>query len=712
MLRFYTFSLSLLFSLTLFAQDPQRPKRCSTLEVEAEMRAQTPSIESRAEFEQWLQRQMQIPSSKRAELVTIPVVVHVIHDGESVGDRTNISQAQVQSQIDVLNEDFRKTFGTPGYNEDPVGADIEIEFCLAVVDPNGDPMPEHGVHRVDRNQMGWIAPPFSSGYINQTIKPATSWDPNQYMNIWTVELPGVEIGFAQWPNSSGLSGVPSGVCCANTDGVVVTPKHFGREGFVEPPYDQGRTTTHEVGHFFGLIHTWGDGGCGADDFCADTPESDQENYGCPTGSESCGSPDMYQNYMYYTDDACMNIFTACQKTRMRTVLENSPRRLSLINSDVCIPRQAPSADVKVDRSRVCEGTEINFLGDPAATAWSWSFPGGVPDQSTEQNPSVLYTEVGSYDVTQEATNDFGSTTQLYDDLIVITDTGQVEFLFEDFEQGLDGWSIDNPDGQTTWSLRQVNGPDGPTSAMWINLFDYGTTGQKDGLISPALDLSDAFQLQLSLSYAYQPFSNGDRDSLVILASLDDGATWPIRLFSIAESGCGNFRTVAENAAEGFLPSGPSDWCGQGNGANCLRVDLRRLDNESNVRLRFETVNDFGNNLFINEISILGRCQPGENTFPLPQVNQNLLLYPNPNPGQFYVYLSQQSVVPCDEVAENAVIEIFDLMGRKIHEQALNYVSDVNVVESVDIRGVRAGIYLVRVRSNDVAILEQKVLIRK
>lgn len=265
----------------------------------------------------------------------IPVVVHVVHNGQPVGTGPNISEAQVQSQIEVLNEDFRRKAGTNGFDAD--GVDTQIEFFLAETDPSGNTLVEPGIHRYDGGRVVWPTGFFTS--VDSELKPATIWDPDRYFNIWTVNFGGFVgrnlLGYAQFPSNSGLAGLEVDGGPAETDGVVVGYKYFGSSEKGNFPdlnqtYDLGRTCTHEVGHWLGLRHIWGDGDCLVDDFCSDTPVSDEANYSC-TPHTSCGSIDLIENYMDYTEDQCMSLFTQDQKERMIQVLQNSPRRNTLYN---------------------------------------------------------------------------------------------------------------------------------------------------------------------------------------------------------------------------------------------------------------------------------------------------------------------------------------------------------------------------------------------
>lgn len=265
-------------------------------------------------------------SRSRPSIITIPVVVHIIHN-TSV---ENISDAQVLSQIEVLNEDFRRM------NEDalntpaaflPIAADVEIEFCLATVDPNG--FQTSGITRTSTT--------VSSFGLNDDIKSSLMggqdpWNTAAYLNIWVGTIGGNILGYAQLPGGN-----------ANTDGIVIDSRYFGRIGTATSPFDLGRTTTHEVGHWLGLRHIWGDGGCGLDDGISDTPLASSPNYvgaPCTAAPNSCieangDQPDMYQNFMDYSDDGCMNLFTIGQKNLMRALFEPNGQRVSLLSSNGC-----------------------------------------------------------------------------------------------------------------------------------------------------------------------------------------------------------------------------------------------------------------------------------------------------------------------------------------------------------------------------------------
>ena len=262
-------------------------------------------------------RQVQANPAQRSQLVvTIPVVFHILYNTAA----ENISEAQVMSQLDILNEDFRRL----NADQDNVwsqAADTQIEFCLASQDPNGNPT--DGILRVPTN--------LTSFGTNDAMKftsqgGSDAWPASDYMNFWVCDLGSSLLGYAQFPGGP-----------ASTDGIVCNYTATGSTGTASVPFDLGRTATHEVGHYLNLRHIWGDGGCGASDFVDDTPDSDGPNYGCALGSAACGTTDMVQNYMDYSDDACMNLFTQGQSDRMNALFAPGGARASLVSSPGCTP---------------------------------------------------------------------------------------------------------------------------------------------------------------------------------------------------------------------------------------------------------------------------------------------------------------------------------------------------------------------------------------
>ncbi|MCH3881405.1 MULTISPECIES: zinc metalloprotease [Tenacibaculum] len=234
-------------------------------------------------------------------VINIPVYVHVVYSNS----QQNISNAQITSQMTVLNNDFRMqnsdASNTPAEFADDA-ADAEVTFTLA------------GTFRHSNSTSSWG----TNNAVKSAYPPVT---PETHLNIWVAEIGGGILGYAQFPGGN-----------LATDGVVCAPQYFGTTGYVSAPFDGGRTMTHEVGHYLNLRHIWGDGRCKQDDFVADTPSSDGPNYGCPSyPTVNCRTNDMTMNYMDYTDDSCMSLFTVGQKDRMRSIFAPGGAREAILN---------------------------------------------------------------------------------------------------------------------------------------------------------------------------------------------------------------------------------------------------------------------------------------------------------------------------------------------------------------------------------------------
>ncbi|MEU9118924.1 zinc metalloprotease [Streptomyces sp. NPDC048506] len=261
----------------------------------------------------------------REGVIDIPVVVHVVHST----DEQNISDAQIRSQIDVLNRDFRKQnldVGNVPQAWRNIVADARIGFHLAGTDPLGQPT--NGITRTRTSVASFDAPdpnsPDPEKRTDNKVKFAQSggqnaWPADAYLNIWVCQLTRGLLGYAQFPGGP-----------AATDGVVITHTGFGTNGTATAPFNGGRTTTHEIGHWLNLRHIWGDKrGCAGDDFVADTPNQEGPNFGTPAFPHvTCNNApngDMFMNFMDYTDDVAMFMFSAGQVARMESTFENARR---------------------------------------------------------------------------------------------------------------------------------------------------------------------------------------------------------------------------------------------------------------------------------------------------------------------------------------------------------------------------------------------------
>jgi Pregnancy-associated plasma protein-A/Secretion system C-terminal sorting domain/Fibronectin type III domain len=254
-------------------------------------------------------------------VVTIPVVFHIVYRNAT----ENIGDALIQNQIAVLNADFRKLNANRGNTPSvfsALAADVEVNFCLA--QRNVDGIASTGIMRYSSNSTTEWG---TSDAIKKTASGGVDpWDASKYLNIWVCAIGGGILGYAQFPGGP-----------AATDGVVIDYKNVGTTT-ANAPFNLGRTATHEVGHWLNLRHIWGDASCG-NDLVNDTPTQLTSNYGCPTFPRTtCNNGvngDMFMNYMDYTNDACMSMFSVGQKARMQAVLSAGGPRASLLTSNGC-----------------------------------------------------------------------------------------------------------------------------------------------------------------------------------------------------------------------------------------------------------------------------------------------------------------------------------------------------------------------------------------
>lgn len=433
-LKFFTIIILLLISS--FDINAQIEKRCGSVEYNESLNSQFPGRNTSQEFEKWMKQRIRdikikndtpssgshIESKYGIQTYTIPLIFHIVHNGEVIGDTTNLNAQYISEQIEQLNLDFANLSGST-YTQ---AADVQIQFCAAKIDPQGNCLAEPGINRINRNTIGLTAPPYTRTYVDSSIKPITQWDPDDYANIWSLELTSF-LGVAQFPEATYLQGIHNQNGAANTDGIVLKYSTIGSQSLPFPSnnaFNKGRTLTHEMGHWLGLKHIWGDGDCSKDDFCQDTPQQGQDSAGCPVGSDTCTSdsdPDMVENYMDYSNDDCMHTFTADQRDRMLVVMDptlGSVRRVSLNNSPAC--GCAPIADFSPSQSNlnICSSSgtiqfENKSIRSYSNSTYSWTFSGaGVsPTSSNTEDPLVTLSSNGTLIASLTVTTASGTDTK-------------------------------------------------------------------------------------------------------------------------------------------------------------------------------------------------------------------------------------------------------------------------------------------------------------
>lgn len=583
--------------------------------------------EEAVRFESWLaqkkqERRLDRASLRAEEEITIPVVIHVIHNGESLGNGTNIPTDQILSQIEILNKDYRRT------NDDavetlpefqPVAADALINFQLAIRDPEG--LPTTGIVRVAGSRPNYS---LSSG---QLLSDISYWPSEDYLNIWVTDLGSGLLGFAQFPVSN-LEGMDvDRVSNPLTDGVVIDYEYFGK-GFNTDDFSQGRTATHEIGHYLGLRHIWGDGGCGASDYCNDTPDQERSTNGCPDGSElSCGSSDMSQNFMDYTDDICMNLFTQDQMERMHVILANSPRRISLTTSDALTPpvitnndlgiRQwvslynsscaevlSPSIEVRNYGNNIIQSFELQLLvnGEVIENLAINTINLAFRDVQIVQFSDAVLSGTGTFDIEVRIT----SVNNVNDDNPANDSLGQTlnhtlpvtGDFFTDFESPND-WVL-----QQGSSLTLANAPN-ETSDNTAVQFDFFESAEALGttsiLESPTIKLNPASNPRLEFKYSYNHPTDNLAEAMFVVVSTDCGLTY-LPENTVFQSYGSGLNSSNQSDDQPYLPTGPNEW-------KSATVNLSRFLDDNFIRIAFIGQNGNGNRLFIDDVLISAGPNP-------------------------------------------------------------------------------------------------------
>ena len=608
----------LLFScLALFSYSQER---CGTDLYEEILKEKYPEYAAarekvNEETQKWINSNL---NKSQNSIITIPVVVHVVYNTNA----ENISNAQIFSQMDVLNADYRRAnidaINTPSVWSG-IAADCEIDFCLATVDPNG--AATTGITRTSTSQTSFS---ISSDNVKSTSSGGIDpWPQDDYLNIWVCDLGGGLLGYATPPSSWGNP----------NDGVVIGYRYFGTTGVVQSPYNKGRTATHEVGHWLNLDHVWGNGTCGNDNV-SDTPKQEEANYSCPSfphNANSCGtsnsSGDMFMNYMDYTNDACMNLFTVGQKTRMISAINNY--RDNLLSHNLC-------------------------TSTPPTPSWN-CVNGACVDPA---NGSGTYSDYNTC-------------------ISSCSCLGILPPLSEDFQSGSlsADWSIVNNDNLDTWQIASVGY--NSSSSIYINNADYPANGEYDDLVLPTLDFSSLSSVDLSFDYAYSLWTNPTAsqiwsDTLIILASNDCGVSWQ----NIWEkAGQDLVTTTPIFNAFSWTPSNNNDWQSE-------VINLNNYISQDDVLIKFRNVNQYENNLYLDNINIQGNT-----TTSIKDLVIENLVYPNPTNNFIYIQIKSGSF-------NDVELYVSNVLGKRVYRETVSLDDSRSI--RVDLQGFSEGMYFVNI----------------
>lgn len=687
MKKLFLLNFFMICSVVVFSQH----EPCKTMLRHKEL------MESDASYRVGIQNAWNTPSSAKTEATVykIPVIVHVMHLGTAVGSGANISNEQIYSAIESLNNAYRKKPGTFG---DGNGADSEIEFCLAQKDPNGNA--HSGINRINASATSTYGTWGITDANEITIKALSRWTNTRYYNIWIVSEiddndggSGTQ-GYAYFPGAS-----------SSRDGAVILYNAFGfdpdgSKGFSLKSYtNHNATAIHEIGHALSLYHTFeGDGigntcptdaDCGDNGDCvADTPPHMRSSSDCVNGTNPCtgGANSLFiHNYMDYSSDDCQNEFTAGQVTRMRSALSSGSRSQLVTTTNIancgCSGNTAPISRFTADNYHPCGATNIQFTDASInfPTSWTWSFPEGTPSSSTSQNPLVSYNGVGPYTVSLTTYSSGGQSNTK-----TITLNGPNLPFLEDFESFAfppEGWTVDNPDTDYTWDNVTASGNGSSSVSAVIRCYNYSSSGQIDDLISPLinLDVNAIEDPVLSFNVSYDQYQTYE-DSLEVSITTDCGATWT----SLYKK-YGDVLETSSTKGSNVAPSSVDEW-------RLETIDLSAYLGEV-VKFRFRSTNDYGANIYLDDVSVNGTLL-NTTVEKLQTSVQPPMLYPNP--------ASQQ--IRFRNVAAGAKISLINQLGEIVRMETLGE------NESLNVQGLNKGLYVVLIQMGE-DIYSEKVVVQ-
>ena len=581
----------------------------------------------------------------------IPVVFHVIHQYGS----ENVPKSLIDETIAIMNDDYRKQnnfIASISSNFSGIAADCEVEFRLATIDPNG-------------NCTQGITRHYSPLTVNanDNVKEIVGWPYYKYLNIWVVASieqdagsTGTILGYAYFPSSIQWQG-------GANDGILVRADALGLSSS-----RYGRTLSHEVGHYLGLPHTF-EGPCGQDgDGIYDTPhENGEAYYSCDLNHTPCPGEGIanIENFMSY--GSCPKMFTYGQKDEMDyTFFNYRDEMVSDANLIATGTQNAgmtanckPIADFSADKILVCQGESVTFEDNSyngTPNAWQWNLTGATPSTSTNQSPTVTYSQAGTFSVSFTSSNSGGQnsiTKNQYIEVIPNTPEYNTPPYFESFESsplasGL--LIIDNPDGNIGWTETSAAASTG-TKSMKLNSYGIPTTGQLDAFITSGYNFSLLSNVELHFKVAYRQKSTTSNDILKVQTSINCGKNWATKY---TRSGVNITGTTPGTSP--FTPVA-SDWK-----EVVLTSFTASIQNSSNVKLKFELTNGGGNNIYIDDINITGTVKG----VGIDETNGNstsLTISPNPAKESTSIeFFSAKTGV--------AEISISDLLGREVFSQKI------------------------------------------
>lgn len=575
------------------------------------------------------------------DTVIIPIVFHIVHNNGS----ENVSNALIHQTVEQLNLDYNSNNAdlstiVTGF-EDIIG-DVKFEFRLAQYDPEGNCTTGITRHVSDLTYTGG----------DEVKEEISGWPRNSYLNVWVCKI-ALDLGDPSFI-VNGFAPFPSWVNASSDawqDGVVIRSDAIGLNQ---------RTLSHEVGHWSNLRHTWGNTEvgttCTGNDLVSDTPSCMGSFGGCNTSYESCGSLDNVQNFMEYSD--CSRMFTQGQVTRMRNALDNTTAQRNQLYTDanledtgVLLDPVLCEADFRSNKQRICTGMNVEYtnLSGNGDTEWTWTFEGGDPATSDEENPVVAYNTTGLYEVTLTAGNGVDEVSETKTDyILVLEDNGMLTPIEEGFENVSslpnENWVIQSSDQDRYWEITDAASASGSKSVVLKNY--YQSLDNEDHLESNPIDLSDLDDVNVTFKYSYAKRNASNTDVLKFEITRTCGNVWVTRETLKASD---ETLVTAPNHLGYFTPES-NEW------GEALVDNISSLYLISNFRIRFEFTSGEGNNVYIDDINIYDPATVGIN-----EVNKAALkfkAYPNPADENLAIQFNLLHDT-------NVKGEVFDISGRLV-----------------------------------------------